>query len=152
MNSIIIQLEEFDQCILWFLSTPMKECKTFLSWYSTIGWPTSKIWNNVANYIFFLSISKWLFLLICHKTIEWAWVENKAWFFLCPQAFLSYESPFLIFNFKKSFFVFLNLIHMGTSWQGFLSIVMHTLHMALWRMPLVARTPSTQGSFVTHSI
>lgn len=37
MNFAIIQLEEFDQCVLGFLPTPMNEYKTFFFSYSTIG-------------------------------------------------------------------------------------------------------------------
>jgi hypothetical protein len=80
MNSTITQLEEFDQCTLKFLSIPMKEYKTLFFLCPTIGHePNSKIWNNVANWTFFLSIPKQSCLLTCYKIIKGDnMVENMA--------------------------------------------------------------------------
>jgi hypothetical protein len=135
----------------------MKEYSAFLLSYSTIGWPPSKIWNNVANWTFFFSISMWVFLLIYSKSIVGVWSKNRVWFFVCLQVLLLHKSLLLIFSFGKSFFTFLflwcliSVSHLGAIKHDFLLMVLQTLHVTLWKTTSLARTPSTQGNLIAHS-
>jgi hypothetical protein len=98
-----------------------------------------------------------VFLFTCYKTMLGALVENKTWFYLCLQDLLLYHPPFLTLSFGRSFYAFvmpscfIKVSHLGGSKQGFLSIMVQTLHLTLWNTPSITKTPTTQRSFATHS-
>lgn len=68
---------------------------------------------------------------------------------------LFYHYIFLTWNFSKSFFTFplpSRMFHQSIPFgnnQGFMSIVLQTLHPSLWKLPSIARALSIK-SFTTH--
>jgi hypothetical protein len=125
-------------CILGFLSTLMKEYITLL--FSYILHHKATPFQNLEEcgkpnlFPFHFQVVILVDFLQDNKKSS---SKKKTLVFFLFISFVIYWSLFFIFIFKESFFAFLlpscfiNVSNMGASRQGFISIMLHTLHLTL---------------------